>query len=83
MNWPITKRCPKNEHFYELINCATGILQTIDLESQIDKLDVDLSGVNILSDDTAEQLRDFRDSTQMDFDGFLNEVKQSMSLQHI
>ena len=42
----------------------------------MDNIDVDLSSVELLSSDTEQQLRDFSESTQLDYDGFKNEVRE-------
>lgn len=50
-------------------------LQKIDIEGVINGLEVDLSGVKILTDESENQLKDFKDSVQLDYQGFLDEVK--------
>ncbi len=56
------------------IECYNFPFQHIDIDSQIDSIDVDLSDVNILTPDTEKQMRDFSDSTQLDYEGFKEEV---------
>ena len=48
--------------------------QSIDIESEIDQIDVDLSDITLLTQDIEDQLNDYSDAVQLDYTGFLDEV---------
>ncbi|KAK2143777.1 hypothetical protein LSH36_814g03039, partial [Paralvinella palmiformis] len=51
--------------------------QHVDIDSEINKLDIDLSDVNIITNDTKNQLNDFKDAVMIDYKGFVDELTKN------
>ena len=49
-------------------------MQYFDIEEEIDKINVDLSSVNVYSPDLKAQLKNFRDALDVNFTAFHTEV---------
>ncbi|XP_013397802.1 prominin-1-A isoform X2 [Lingula anatina] len=59
------------------ISSVTNYRSQIDITTQLDSLNVDLSTVTILSSNTETQLTDFHNSLDINFQGFLDQTNQS------
>ena len=64
-----------NKKLYYIHNFKDVLfLQTIDIQTEIDKINVDFSDVSILSSDTEDQLNNFKSAVDINFTQILSEV---------
>ena len=49
-------------------------LQDVDIDAQVNSFSVDLSGVEFFDSTTQNQLNDFKDAVDINYDDYINEV---------
>ena len=50
-------------------------LQDVDIDAQVNSFSVDLSGVEFFDSKTQNQLNDFKDAVDINYDDYINEVR--------
>ena len=56
-------------------------LQDVDIDAQVNSFSVDLSGVEFFDSTTQNQLNDFKDAVDINYDDYINEVVKHL-LEH-